>query len=138
MRLKASWARRLAQAGDRSRALAVAREVIAEADRRAPEMAESRWMVLVDVADALYEAGACPDVPALLTAADRLAATGMPADWRTIRLKVEAFCLAASGAHAEAARVAAEALAVGKAYMPAAPAVERRLLAIAGTVPQSE
>lgn len=138
VRLKASWARRLAQAGDRSRALAVAREVIAEADRRAPEMAESRWMVLVDVADALYEAGACPDVPALLTAADRLAATGMPADWRTIRLKVEAFCLAASGAHAEAARVAAEALAVGKAYMPAAPAVERRLLAIAGTVPQSE
>jgi serine/threonine-protein kinase len=138
VRLKASWARRLAQAGERTRALAVARDVVAEADRRAQEMAESRWMVLVDVADALYEAGACSDVPPLLTAADRLAARGMPADWRTIRLKVEAFCLSASGAHTAAARVAAEALAVGKAYMPAAPAVERRLAAIAGMASSSE
>jgi serine/threonine-protein kinase len=132
VRLKASWATRLAQAGQRERGLALAREVLEESGRRAAEFAASRWMILIDVADAMMEAGECARVPALLDEARTTAGGGMPVAWRVVSLKVDALCRA-HGGDAEGARVrAAEALQLGATLLKAAPSTERRLRAIAG------
>lgn len=133
VRLRASWAARLAQSGDRTRGLAVARQVLEESERRRSEFATSRWMILIDVADAMMEAGDCRQVPALLDEARADTAAGMPVAWRVVALKIDALCHAQAG-DAEGARVrAAEALSIGAALLTAAPATERRLRSLAGS-----
>ncbi|MCC7033529.1 MAG: serine/threonine protein kinase [Acidobacteria bacterium] len=132
VRLKASWAARLAQSGERERALALARDVRDEAERRMAEFAASRWMILIDVADAMMEAGDCSEVPGLLASADGLAGAGMPTAWRVVRLKVDALCRAQAGDAAGAQARAAEALDVGATLLAAAPITERRLRALVG------
>jgi tetratricopeptide (TPR) repeat protein len=131
VRLKASWAARLAQAGERERGLALAREVLAEADRRASAFPTSLWMILLDVADAKMEAQACSEVPALLARVDGLAGEGMPTAWKVVRLKVEALCHAQAGEAARAAAVAADALTVGERLLSSAPLTKARLEALA-------
>lgn len=135
VRLRASWATRLAQAGERERALAIARQVRDDAARRASEFATSRWMILVDVADAFMEAGQCADVPALLDEASALASGGMPTAWRVVRLKIDALCRAQSGDRDGARQRAEEALDLGATLLAAAPATERRLRALLDPVP---
>lgn len=133
VRLKASWAARLAQAGERERGLALAREVLADADRRSAEFASSRWMIQLDVADAMMEARECAQVPGLLAAVDDAVGPGMPTPWRVVRLKVEALCAAQAGDAARAAAVAAEALRVGGTLLASAPRTKQRLEALAAS-----
>jgi tetratricopeptide (TPR) repeat protein len=130
VRLKASWAARLAQAGERERGLALAREVLGEAERRSSEFPASLWMILLDVADAMMEAQACAEVPALLARVDGLAGEGMPTAWKVVRLKVEALCHAQAGDTVRAAELAAEALKIGEKLLPAAPFTQQRLQAL--------
>lgn len=131
VRLRASWATRLAQAGERERAVAIAREVRDEAGRRATEFAATRWMILLDVADAMMEAGACAEVPPLLDEAGAIAAGGMPVAWQVVRLKIDALCRAQSGDRAGARALAIQALDAGRTLLAAAPLTERRLRALA-------
>ena len=136
VRLKASWAVRLAQAGERERALSLARAVRDEAAHRVAEFAASSWMIQLDVADALMEAGECADVPSLLAAADAQVGDGMPTAWRVVRLRIDASCRARQGDVAGARARAAEALEVGAALLPASPRTLQRLQALAhGTAP---
>lgn len=135
VRLKSSWATRLAQAGDRTRGLTIARQVLDEVDRRRTEFSNSRWMILLDVADALMESGECDQVPAVLDEARALAAGGMPVAWRVVGLKIEALCLARTGDAAGAAARAAEALDLGAELLKAAPLTEKRLRALVAPAP---
>lgn len=130
VRLKASWATRLAQAGERARGLTMARQVLEEVERRRLEFSTSRWMLLLDVADAMMESGECGPVPALLDEARSLTAGGMPVAWRVVGLKIEALCLARAGDAAGASARAAEALDIGATLLKAAPLTEQRLRAL--------
>lgn len=131
VRLKASWAARLAQAGERERARAVASQVLEDAERRRSEFETSRWMILIDVAEAMMESGDCRQVPALLDEARSTEADGMPVGWRVVTLKVDALCRAQTGDDEGARTRAAEALELGAALLKAAPSTERRLRALA-------
>lgn len=130
LRLRASWATRLAQAGERDRARALAQEVRAEATRRHSELATTAWMIHLDLADAFMETGDCVEVPALLASTDGRAGGAMPTAWRVVRLKVEALCLAQSGDRAGARARALEALEIGRPLLAAAPLTEQRLRAL--------
>ncbi|MBL8292544.1 MAG: serine/threonine protein kinase [Bryobacterales bacterium] len=115
IRLKVMAGQRLAEAGNTTRALALADQAVALASARAAELTQTRWMILIDAAITYFRAGHCEKASPLLAEADRLTGGKMPPQWKGNRLAVECICLARAGKPDQAKARAAEALAAAGA-----------------------
>jgi len=119
IRLKVMAGQRLAEAGQTERAVSLADQALAQAEKHAGELAQTRWMILVDASLTYFRAGQCEKTPPLLAEADRLTSGKMPPQWKGNRLAVEAICLARAGRSADAQARAGEALqAAGNIWRP--------------------
>jgi serine/threonine-protein kinase len=103
IRLRTLIASRTFDAGDRTAALAIAKDAVQAARDRRAEVGPSFWMILADAAEAMAKASACEQAMALYREVDSLTGGKIPRTWRGNRLFYEAECTV----HADADRAAA-------------------------------
>jgi hypothetical protein len=127
IRLKVMAGQRLAEAGQKARALSLADEAVAQAARRSNEIAQTKWMILIDAATTYYRADHCEKTPPLLAEADALTGGKMPPQWKGNRLAIESICLARAGDIARAKTVGAQALAAAGATWSTSSGLRKRI-----------
>jgi tRNA A-37 threonylcarbamoyl transferase component Bud32 len=130
IRLKVMAGTRLAEAGQKTRALELADQALTQAALHSSEIAQTKWMILIDAAFTYFNADHCEKVAPLLKEADTLTGGKMPPQWKGNRLAVESMCLAQSGKTAEAKVVGAEALAAAGATWNSSSSLRKKIEAI--------
>lgn len=119
LRMKVMWAARMAEAGEKDRAMEIVEAAVAETRRRAQETGAPRWMIFVDAGMASFRAGRCEGVPGLMKEADEISGGRMPPQWTGNRMAAEGLCLMELGRKEEARPKVERALAELKAFLPA-------------------
>jgi len=130
IRLKVMAGTRLAEAGQKARALQLADQAVAQATLHSKEIAQTKWMILIDAAFTYFNAGHCEKVPPLVQEADMLTGGNMPPQWKGNRLAVETLCLAKAGKSAEAKALGAKALAAAGATWNSSSGMRKKIEAI--------
>ena len=118
LRMKVMWAARLAESGDKERAVPIIDAAVEETRRRAAETGQPRWMIFVDAGFANLRAGRCAPVSALMREADAITGGNMPPQWLGNRMAADGLCLVELGQHAEARPKLQRALVELKSFLP--------------------
>lgn len=102
LRLRAMWARRLAETSEKARAVQVVDETLADARRRTAETGPLQWMIFGDASMALFNAGECDRVLELGREIQQSTNGQIPPQWRGNQAAAEGLCLMDQGRPAEA------------------------------------
>jgi tRNA A-37 threonylcarbamoyl transferase component Bud32 len=127
IRLKVMAGQRLAEAGQKARAIALADRALAQAAEHSAEIAQTRWMILVDAAFTYFRADHCERVPALVQEVDVLTGGKMPPQWKGNRLAVETVCVARAGDTTRAKALGAAALAAAGTTWSASSSLRKKI-----------
>ena len=127
LRMKVMWAGRLAEAGEKDRAMEIVNAAVEETRRRAAETGVPRWMIFVDAGFASFRAGRCEQVGALMKEADEISGGKMPPQWVGNRMAADGLCLVEMGKKEEGRVKVERALAELKAFLPAGSPMLKRL-----------
>jgi tetratricopeptide (TPR) repeat protein len=102
LRLRVMWARRLAEAGQKQRAVEITAATLEESRRRAAEVGSLQWMLAGDAAMAYFNANECGPVLELGQEMERITGGQMPPQWRGNQKAAEGLCLTEMGQVTEA------------------------------------
>ncbi|MEP7363090.1 MAG: serine/threonine-protein kinase [Acidobacteriota bacterium] len=127
LRMKVMWAGRLAETGEKDRAMEIVNATVEETRKQAAEAGEPRWMIFVDAGFASYRAGRCEGVGALMKEADEISGGKMPPQWLGNRMAADGLCLSQMGKKEEARPKVERALAELKAFLPPGSPMLKRL-----------